>query len=226
MYIDSFQLIIIAVTVIVGGWAQYRVSSAYRKYSRLGTSRGLSGSEIAKSLLKGGNAYNVKVGAIAGEMTDHYDPRTQELNLSEGVYNNSSIAAVGIAAHEVGHALQHQVNFFPLHVRNMIAPVVSFGSNLVWPVIIGGMIFSWGFLLDIGIYLYAGIVAFHLITLPVELDASKRALLLLNTGGYLKEDELKGAKKVLSAAAMTYIAATLVAVLTLIRLVFLRNSQD
>ncbi|MBN2092249.1 zinc metallopeptidase [candidate division KSB1 bacterium] len=226
MYLDSYQLIIILITVVIGGWAQYRVSSAYRKYSRLGTRRGLTGAEIAKSLLRGSGSHDVKVGAIAGEMTDHYDPRSQELNLSEGVYNSPSIAAVSIAAHEVGHAIQHHVNYFPLHVRNMIVPVVSFGSNLVWPVIIGGMIFNWGFLLDIGIYLYAGIVAFHLITLPVELDASKRALALLNTGGYLQADELTGAKKVLSAAAMTYIAATLVAILTLIRLLILRNSND
>lgn len=226
MYIDSFQLIIIIVTVVIGGWAQYRVSSAYRKYSRAGTRRGLTGAEIARSLLRGSGTLDVKVGAVAGELTDHYDPRTQELNLSEGVYNNSSIAAVGIAAHEVGHALQHQVNYFPLHVRNMIVPVVSLGSNLVWPVIIGGLIFNWGFLLTIGIYLYAGIVAFHIITLPVELNASKRALTLLNTGGYLQTDELTGAKKVLSAAAMTYIAATLVAILTLIRLLILRSSRD
>lgn len=226
MSFDSFQLIIILVTVVIGGWAQFRVHRAYRKYSQLGTRRGLTGAEIAKSLLRGSGSYDVKVGAVAGEMTDHYDPRTQELNLSEGVYGNPSIAAVGIAAHEVGHALQHQYNYFPLHVRNMLVPVVSFGSNMVWPVIIGGMIFNWGFLLTIGIYLYAGVVAFHLITLPVEFDASKRALKLLNTGGYLKEDELAGAKKVLSAAAMTYIAATLVAILTLIRLLILRNSED
>ncbi len=226
MYFDSFQLIIILVTVVIGGWAQYRVSSAYRKYSRFGTRRGMTGAEIARSLLKGSGSYDVKVGAIAGEMTDHYDPRSQELNLSEGVYNSPSIAAVGIAAHEVGHAIQHHVSYFPLHVRNMLVPVVSFGSNLAWPIIIGGLIFSWGFLLDIGIYLYAAVVAFHLITLPVELDASKRAVTLLNTGGYLQQEELAGAKKVLSAAAMTYVAATLVAILTLIRLLVLRNSND
>jgi Zn-dependent membrane protease YugP len=218
------HLLIILVSVIITGWAQLKVRKAYSTYQQMHTRRGLSGAQIAQSLLRGSDIHDVRVERTAGELTDHYDPRSKVLMLSDGVYGNTSVAAIGIAAHEVGHAIQDNQGFFPLAFRNSLVPVANLGSTLAWPLVIMGML--WGnFLLDLGILLFAGAVLFQVVTLPVEINASRRALALLKEGGYLQGEELKGASSVLTAAALTYIAAAAVALLNLLRLFLLRREE-
>lgn len=228
MYFYGFtgtHLIIIVVSLLITGWAQLKVRKAYNTYQQMHTWRGLSGAQIAKSLLRGSDIHDVRVERTPGELTDHYDPRSKVLMLSDGVYNNTSVAAIGIAAHEVGHAIQDNEKFFPLAFRNSLVPVANIGSTLAWPLVIFAIIFRQDFFLNLGIILFAGAVLFQLITLPVEINASRRALMLLKNGGYLKSDELKGASSVLTAAALTYIAAAAVALLNMLRLLLLRGDE-
>jgi Zn-dependent membrane protease YugP len=220
---NPFDMVIILVSIGITLWAQMKIKSAYRRYSQMSSIRGLTGGEIARSLLSGSGIDDVSVERTAGELTDHYDPRARVLKLSDGVYGDRSIAAVGIAAHEVGHAIQHNTGFFALNFRNSLVPVANLGSSLAWPLVIIAIIFRQNFLLNIGIFLFAGVVIFHIITLPVEINASRRAVALLEGGNYLRGEELIGAKKVLTAAALTYIAAAAVAVLNLLRLLLLRR---
>lgn len=184
---------------------------------------------MAQEILGLGGANEVKIEKIAGQLSDHYDPRKKALRLSEGVYASDSIAALGIAAHEAGHALQHHAGYAPLHLRNAIYPVASFGSTLAFPIFLVGFFFSSkgpSILMDIGIFLFAGAVLFSVLTLPVEFNASRRAVTLLEERGYLKGKELDGARQVLSAAALTYVAATAMAAMQLLRMFLLRQSRD
>lgn len=217
-------------------WAQWKVKSAYAKYSQIGTRSGLNGAQVAARVLQDaniglvGNAKNARgqvVGleAIGGHLTDHYDPRDRTLRLSEEVYHGQSIAALGIAAHEVGHAIQHANAYSMLLWRNAIYPVTNIASTLSWPLLLIGLFAGFSPLLNIGIALFAFAVLFTLITLPVEFDASRRALRALADGGYLTDEELYGAKKVLGAAAMTYVAAAAVAVLELLRLILIARGR-
>lgn len=223
---DPFQIIIMIASVVITGWAQMKIRNAYSKYSQITSWRSITGADVARSLLRGSGLDDVRVERISGELTDHYDPRERVLRLSTGVYSNRSIAAIGIAAHEVGHAIQHDHGYAPLGIRNSLVPVANIGSQLAWPMVLIGIFFpAFDFLVNIGIILFAGAVVFQLITLPVELNASNRALALLNTGGYLQGEELEGAKKVLNAAALTYIAAAATAILFLIRLLLLRRDD-
>jgi Zn-dependent membrane protease YugP len=167
----------------------------------------------------------VPVQRVGGALTDHYDPRGRTLSLSDSVYGNDSIAAIGVAAHEVGHAIQHSEGYAPLALRNTIVPVVNFGSTLAMPLFFIGLLFRGPVLMDVGILLFLGVIVFHLVTLPVEYNASSRAVALLSQTGALSGDELQGARSVLSAAAWTYVAATLMAVLQLVRLLALRGSR-
>jgi Zn-dependent membrane protease YugP len=212
--------------------AQMKVSSAYSKYSRIGTQAGLTGAEVAARILRDANvaitgnpqtagAMKAVAGIepIGGQMTDHYDPSSRTLRLSEDVYNGQSIAALGIAAHEVGHAIQHSRAYAPLLLRGYIYPTCAFGEWLSFPILLAGMVLGNSSLVLVGILLFSVVVAFTLITLPVEFDASRRAILALERGGYLAPEELRGAKKVLNAAALTYVAAALSAILTLARLI-------
>ena len=162
---------------------------------------------------------------VAGNLSDHYDPSTRTLRLSQGVANSTSLASLGVAAHETGHALQHRDSYAPLVLRTAVVPTVNIGSNLSWPLVLLGMLFSWQPLIDIGILLFSLTVIFTLITLPVEFNASKRAMTALEAGGYMTQAELPGAKSVLSAAAMTYVAAALTAVLQLLRLLALTGRR-
>ena len=171
------------------------------------------------------NLNGVSIEPIPGQLTDHYDPRSQTLRLSDGVYQSDSIAAVAIAAHEVGHVMQHQQGYSPLKIRNSLVPVAGLGSKLAWPLVIFGLILQFQPLIQWGIYLFAGVVLFQLITLPVEINASRRALVALESGGYLQADEMPGAKKVLTAAALTYIAAVAVALLNLFRMMLLSRDR-
>jgi Zn-dependent membrane protease YugP len=216
----TFVLLIPA--VILAFWAQMKVKTAYSEYSRVLSRKGISGAQAARALLDQFGMYNVPIQRVAGNLTDHYDPRDRTLHLSEGVFNSTSIAAIGVAAHEVGHAVQHQKNYAPLKFRNAVVPVVGVGSSLAFPLFFLGLLFRGPLLMDIGI-LFVGVIIFHLVTLPVEFDASTRAVKLLGDTGILGSDEITGAKAVLNAAALTYVAAAVMAFAQLARLLFLRG---
>ena len=220
--------IIILPALILTIWAQSNINSAYSKYSRVLNRRGMTGYDAARKILDMNGLQNVKIEHIAGRLSDHYDPRTNVVRLSDGVYSSTSVAAIGVAAHEVGHAVQHAVGYAPIRIRNAIVPVVSICSQLAVPLFILGLIFSSSLfvLTDIGIILFAAAVVFHLITLPVEINASRRALSTLESTYMLDGEEVSGAKKVLTAAAMTYIASAATALLQLMRLVAIRGRRD
>ena len=209
--------------LILSLWAQYKVKSAYQKYGAVPTGRGIPAQQAVKALLTGQNAGYVQIEQVPGQLTDHFDPKTDTLRLSEGVYGSSSVAAVAIAAHEAGHALQKEENYPFLSLRSLMVPVVNFGSKLSWPVFLMGLIFSWEPLMTAGIVLFLLVVAFSLVTLPVEFNASNRALTHLTASGWYTEDELSGMKKVLTAAALTYVASFVSAFLQLLRLVAIAN---
>ncbi len=210
-------------------WAQWSVKSAYTKYSQIGTRSRMTGARAAQAIMDSAGVRNVEIGAIPGEMTDHYDPKQKIVNLSEGVYGSDSIAAVGIAAHEVGHAIQDAHGYAPMKLRHFIYPISSIGSTLSWPLIMFGLFFGHGsalWVLHLGIYLFAASVAFTIVTLPVEFNASSRAVQALAKGGYLTDDELNGVRKVLRAAALTYVAAAATAVIQLLRLLIIARGRD
>lgn len=215
--------------LILAFYAQARVRGAYKKYGQVFAASKISGARVAHELLQTSGAGDVKIEKVAGELTDQYDPRTRVLRLSQGVYESTSIAALGIAAHESGHAIQHQTHYQPLALRTMIYPVASLGSTLAFPLFFVGFIFSRrgpSVLMDIGILLFAAAVVFSVVTLPVEFDASKRALALLEERRFLTTDEMTGARKVLKAAALTYVASTAMAAMQLLRMFILRQSRD
>ena len=226
---DSTYILIIP-ALLFAMWAQFKVKSTYAKYSKVGVRSGLTGADVAQLILDDEKIPisnqpenypgNVACGitAIGGNLTDHYDPRTRMLNLSQDVYYGKSIAALGIAAHEVGHAIQHARLYGPLAVRNVIYPVCGIGSSLAFPLFIVGLFARSGVLMQVAIALYTFAVFFTLLTLPVEFNASRRALRALASGGHLTTDELAGARKVLSAAALTYVAAAAMAALQLVRM--------
>jgi Zn-dependent membrane protease YugP len=226
-YYDWTMLLLIP-GIILSAWASSRVKSAYAKYSRVHASCGMTGAQVAEHMLHAEGIYDVAIEVVGGNLTDHYDPSTRTLRLSQGVANSTSLASLGVAAHETGHALQHRDAYAPLVLRTAAVPTINIGSNLSWPLVLAGMIFSWEPLITIGILLFSLTVLFTLITLPVEFNASSRAMNALASGGYLTESELPGAKNVLSAAAMTYVAAALNAILQLLRLLVLtgRTRRD
>ena len=224
-FFDSTMLILIP-AIIISFIAQMMVKSAYSKYSEVRTHNGNTGSEIARSMLDEAGLYDVPIEIVNSELGDHYDPRSRVLRLSPDVYSKATVAAAGIAAHEVGHALQHQRSYAPLVLRNTIAPAVNISSNLSWGIFFAGLIFSVRPLLTIGIILFTAVVLFQVVTLPVEFNASRRALEVLESRNILYSDELKGAKKVLGAAALTYVAAALMSILQLIRLIALSKRND
>ena len=210
--------------IVLGLIAQSAVRSTYAKYREVRSARGITGAEMARRILSGHGVEGVPVEQVAGELSDHYDPRSRILRLSRGVYASASVAALGIAAHEAGHAIQHARAYAPLALRNTVYPVARFGSNLGPIIVFGGLLLGIGEpLISIGIVLFSVAVAFSLLTLPVEFNASARALAILSQDRYLSEDELQGARKVLNAAALTYVAAALASVLTLVRLLMLRR---
>jgi Zn-dependent membrane protease YugP len=221
----TFILLIPA--MILALWAQARVRGAYKKYLRVPSRAGLPGHAVAQRILAKHGLGEVEVQVTRGELDDHYDPRRRSVNLSPAVAQQASLASLAIAAHETGHAMQHGEDWFPLVLRGRIAPVVGIGSTLAFPLFLIGFIFSsFKVLMDVGILFFSGAVLFHMITLPVEFDASKRALAILQNDGYLAVDEIEGARKVLNAAALTYVAAAAVSVMHLIRLLVLRGARD
>jgi len=225
MFFDTSYLIFVLPTLILAMWAQAKVSSTYAKYGKVRSMRGITGAEVAEKILKQNGVYNVTVERIAGNLTDHYDPRSNVIRLSETVYGSSSVAALGVAAHETGHALQHNQGYVPIKLRNAVLPVANLGSQAAFPLVLLGLLFNSGIMVDIGIILFGAVVLFQLFTLPVEFDASHRAIKVLDSEAFLEEEELKGAKKVLTAAAMTYVAAAAAAIGNLLRLLYISGRR-
>ena len=210
--------------LLVSLWAQMRVSSTFSKYSKVRSGAGVSAAQMAERMLHGEDIHDVAIERVRGNLTDHYDPKHLVLRLSDSTANSDSVAALGVAAHECGHVLQHRDGYAPLMLRNAVVPVANIGSSLSWPLFLLGFIFSWRPLLLAGIILFSAAVFFTLITLPVEFNASRRALGVLESEGVLSPgEELDGARRVLSAAALTYVASALSAILQLLRLLVLSN---
>ena len=230
-YYDYTYFVFIVPALIITMIAQYKVQSTFKKYSRIVTVKGMTGAQAADSVAKYGGASGVRIQQIAGSLTDHFDPRNNTISLSEDVYGSTTIAAVGVAAHEAGHSIQHAKGYLPNKIRGVLVPISSFGSRLAIPFVIVGLILpvQYNFVVTIGIALYGLAVLFQLVTLPVEFNASFRAIKALDETGILYPDELEGAKKVLIAAAMTYLAASFTAIMSLLRLLVLagnRRSED
>ncbi len=211
-FFDPLYLILALPGLLLGLWAQARVKGTFNKYSRVRTVRSATGAEIARYLLDQQGLHDVRVEETQGFLSDHYDPRTRVLRLSPDVYRQPSVAAAGVAAHEMGHALQHSVGYAPLQIRSAIVPAVQFGSSLAPILFIIGFLLNFTTLAWLGVILFGTAVVFSLITLPVEFDASKRAKVLLNSSGILSPQEVKGVDKVLDAAALTYVAAAVAAI--------------
>ena len=206
--------------------ASSRLKRTFATYSRIRSSSGMTGAQAARRILNSRGLYDVQVFPVSGNLTDHYDPRTRRVCLSQASYNQTSLAAVGVAAHECGHAVQHAENYGPLNLRSSLVPVANLGSTLAWPLFLIGLIFSMRPLLKAGIVLFSAAVLFQLVTLPVEYNASDRALRLLTETGILGSDEVRGSRKVLSAAALTYVAALAGSVLQLLRLIILAGGRN
>lgn len=223
-YFDSTLLILIP-AIIITIFAQGKISSTYNKYKRIGIRNGYTGAMVARTILDSSGLSYIRIEMVNRELGDHYDPRDKVLRLSPDVYNGTTIAAAGIAAHEVGHAIQDSKSYGPLVLRNSIVPVVNIGSNLSWIFLIIGLLMSNSMFINIGIILFSGAVIFQLVTLPVEFNASNRAIKILGSMNILYSDELDGAKEVLKAAALTYIAAALMAISQLIRLIAISRRE-
>ena len=220
--------ILVVIGVVICMIASARVKGTFNKYSQLRSMSGMNGAQVAQRVLQAAGIYDVQVRHVSGSLTDHYDPRTKTVNLSDPVYNATSVAALGVAAHECGHAIQHAKNYAPLSIRSALVPIANFGSMLAWPVILIGLLFntrSSGLIIDIGILLFSAAVLFQLVTLPVEFDASRRALVMLRTQGILADDELKYTRRVLKSAALTYVASAAAAILQLLRIILITNGR-
>ncbi|MGQ9603993.1 MAG: zinc metallopeptidase [bacterium] len=224
MFFDA-TLPLLFIAIIIGFIAQQNIQRTVSQYSRISSSKGLTADRVAELILRAKGLSHVRVEYIPGFLSDHYDPGKGVLRLSEGVYGSRSLAAIGIAAHEAGHAIQHAEGYTPMAIRHSLVPLANLGSQLLLPAIIGGVILSFKPLIYVGIIAYLFAVAFSVVTLPVELDASRRAIGAIESGGYLTTEEMPGAKKVLRAASMTYVAAVLVSLINLLRL-FLLSRRD
>ncbi|HEY2954394.1 MAG TPA: zinc metallopeptidase [Candidatus Eisenbacteria bacterium] len=226
---DSTYVLLVP-AMIFALWAQWKVQSTYAAMSRVRAANGMTGAAMAKSIMSRNGVTDVTVEEVGGVLSDHYDPRARVVRLSQPIAEGDSIASIAVAAHEVGHVLQHAQGYPALALRSAIAPAASIASMAAFPLFFIGLIFTIPglsrLLMDVGIVLFSGAVVFHLITLPVEFDASKRALVQLTSSGSIAPEEVAGAKKVLDAAALTYVAAAAMAALQLLRLVMLRNSRD
>ena len=232
-YDPTYILVIIA--FLISLWAQIKVKSAYAKYSKVPTRVGMTGAGAADTVLRTGGVTDVGIVGISGELTDNYNPRTNVISLSKGVIDKTSVAAVGVAAHEAGHALQYAEGYAPIKFRMAIIPVCNIASQLAWPLFALGLVFNTGadagggigyWLMQIGIYAFSFAVLFQLVTLPVEVNASRRALTALRASGSFTDEELSGAKMVLTAAAMTYLAALAGSLLQLLRLILIASSRN
>lgn len=220
------SFIILVPAMLISIWAQMKINSAYAKNSKITSRNGYSGAQVARMLLDSNGLYDIPVEIIPGKLTDHYDPSRRVMRLSEDVFYGTSVASIGVAAHETGHAIQHKESYSPLMLRNSIVPAVNFSSNASWIIIILGFFLGMPGFIKIGIVLFTAVVAFQLITLPVEFNASSRALAILGDRGILYNDEIANAREVLNAAAMTYVAAALTAISQLLRLIVISRRND
>ncbi len=225
IFFGGFDFVIYLVAAGLMLMAQMKVQSAYSRYSKMPSQSHLNGSQVAQLILSRSGIHDVDVEAVSGVLSDHYDPRTKKVRLSQGIYNSNSIAAISVAAHEVGHAIQHHSGYGFLALRNMILPAAIMAGNLGWIALIIGLIFNSSTLITMGIIMLMIIALFQLITLPVEFDASKRALVMLNQEGILSREEQTYAKSMLSAAAMTYVAALASTLLQILRFVMMSNRR-
>ena len=231
-YFDMYYLVLVLPMVILSMWASARVNSRFKKYAKVLTRRNLTATEAARQILDENGLQNVRIESIAGNLTDHYDPKSNVIRLSDSVRNSTSVAAVGVAAHEAGHAVQHAEGYSFIKIRNSLVPVANLGSKLSIPLIIIGLVLMGAESVFGSTMVYAGIILFSLavlfqiVTLPVEFDASNKAIKVLGEGGYLYEDEVKDVKKVLSAAAMTYVAAAATSIAQLLRLILIARDRD
>ncbi len=225
MFFDS-TFVIVLPAIILAVYAQWKVQSTFRHYAEQRSGSGYTGAQVAGELLRRAGISDVRIEPVQGMLADHYDPRAKVLRLSPDVYESDSLAALGVAAHETGHALQHRDGYAPLALRSAIVPLASYGTNAAWILFIIGAIASLPVLMDLGIILFLGYVIFALVTLPVELNASSRAVQLLQAHGFVLPQEAQGVRAVLNAAALTYVAAAAMAVLQLVRLLALRSRND
>lgn len=224
-YYYDWTYILVIVGAIISIIASFNVKAAYKKYSKVANMRGMTGAEAARRILEANNVMDVQVQHVSGELTDHYDPRTQTVNLSDSVYNSTSVAALGVAAHECGHVMQHETGYVPLSIRTALVPVANIGSRFGIYIVLLGLIFSIDPIITIGIWAFSLAVLFQIITLPVEFDASRRAIVMLDEYGLLGQGEIGGARKVLKAAALTYVAAAAASIMQLARLLILRDRR-
>lgn len=225
MFFYDWTYLLIIPGMLLGLWAQHKVKSAYAEYSRIPTRLGRPAASVVDDLLRRNGNSKVRIGRVSGELTDHYNPGNETLNLSDGVYGSASIAALGIAAHEAGHAMQKHENYAPLMLRTTIVPAVNICSSLSTPLFFMGLIMAWEPLTTLGIILFAASTVFALVTLPVEFNASNRAVAMLTEGGYVTGEEERGVRKVLQAAALTYVASAVTSLLSLLRLVMIANRR-
>ena len=223
MYLDMTYVYFVLPALLLAMWAQIRVTTTFNRYSKVATGRGLTGFEAARKILDANGLHSVKIEHVGGNLTDHYDPKANVIRLSDNVYGSNSVGAVGVAAHEAGHAVQHSEGYVPIKVRNSVVPAANIGSNLAFPLALLGILMANDLLINAGIILFSAVVLFQLVTLPVEFNASKRAVAVLGGDAMLSRQEVHGVKKVLSAAAMTYVAAAATAIMNLVRLVVLAN---
>ncbi len=223
-YYGSSWFIFVLPAMLFAAYAQMKIKNSFTKYSKIPNGYGYTGAQVARMILDRNGLNHIPIESVAGNLTDHYDPRTKVIRLSNSVYSGNSIASMSVAAHEVGHAMQHEEGYIPLSLRSMIAPIAGFGSRLVWIFIILGIMLRATSFINIGILLFLGVVVFQIVTLPVEFNASRRALLQLENG-ISPEENIGSAKKVLNAAALTYVAATLVAIGELLRLMSMTNRR-
>lgn len=224
-YFDSYYLFLVVPALLIAMWAQFNVQSAFHKYNRISNSRGLTADQAARQILDDNGLYQVSIERVPGKLSDHYDPKANVIRLSDSTYGSMSVGAIGVAAHEAGHAVQYATGYFPIKIRSVLIPITQIGSSIAIPLAIFGIVFSFYPLVTIGILLFCAVVLFQLITLPVEFNASRRALKTLDESHMLEGEELIGAKRVLRAAALTYVAGLLVAVANLVRLIALSNRR-
>lgn len=222
---DSTYILVI-IGALISAAASLNVNQTYLEYSKVYSSKGMTAEAVASLLLQRAGIFDVRIERISGSLTDHYSPKEKVLRLSDSVYGSTSVAAIGVAAHECGHAIQHQVDYFPLKLRSASVPLANIGSSASWIVIVLGLVFDWAALTQLGVFLFAFVVLFQLITLPVEFNASSRALGVLRDQALLTGSELDGAQKVLKAAALTYVAALFTSILQLLRLLLLTRRND
>lgn len=225
MLFDNTYFIYVIPALIITILAQINVKTTFARYSKVRNSRGVTGQNAARQILDENGLYNVRIERISGSLTDHFDPSANVVRLSESVHDSTSVAAIGVAAHEVGHAIQHSTGYVPIKIRAAIIPLTQIGSMLAFPLVIIGLSMASTFFVDIGILLFTAVVFFQLITLPVEFNASIRAMRVLDDRDILYGEELKGSRKVLTAAALTYVGALAVSLLQLLRLLSLKNNR-